>query len=56
MKKVGRPRKDTVHVSLRVERDILKQLRVRALDINISLQQWVMQAIAEKIVRENAAN
>jgi predicted HicB family RNase H-like nuclease len=48
-----KPKRDMVLTPVRVERELLKELKTRAFNLNISLQKWLGQAIAEKMLRED---
>jgi len=43
------------NITLKVEEEIWKELKMRALDQSMTLKAWILQAIAERIARENLA-
>jgi predicted DNA binding CopG/RHH family protein len=43
---------DYRQIGFRVDTELIKDLKQRALDLGIPLRTWLLQAITEKIVRE----
>lgn len=41
--------------TLMIEAELWKDIKKRAIDHNISLTKWILQAVAEKIMREDKA-
>lgn len=46
-------KKSLKQTNFRVDKELLEQLKLRALNLNISLQKYIMEAITEKIIRED---
>lgn len=41
--------------TLKIEEELWKDIKKRAIDQNIPLAKWILQAVAEKILREEKA-
>lgn len=46
---------DKRQITLKIDEEIWKDLKMRSLNKGITLKKWIMQAVAEAMVREDKA-
>lgn len=46
---------DKRQITLKIDEEIWKELKMRALNKGITLKKWIMQAVADAMVREDKA-
>lgn len=48
--------KDITQMSFKIDTNLYKEVKKHAIDKNMQMKEWITQAFAEKILREDRAN